>query len=360
MLIIDGSYGEGGGQVLRTALALAALTGTAVRVERIRAGRAEPGLRPQHLTSVRAAAAVCNAHVEGAELGSQELTFIPNAPPQAGNYVFDVTEAAPGGSAGAVSLILQTILIPLAYSGGETLLILRGGTHVPWAPSAFYVEHVFVPIIGRMGLRVHLNLVHWGFYPAGGGELHAKIAPVQHTLGPLELVARGELKRLWGTAVAMNLPAHIPQRMANRAQNVLSQAGFRPSVEARRLHGSGPGAGIFLCAEYEHARAGFAAYGRPGLPSEQVADMACEELIAHHRTQAPVDPYLADQMVLPMALAAGKSHLLTSRLSQHLLTNIWVVQQFVEIETVVNGDPGGPGEVLIRGLSWMRGGKGNG
>lgn len=349
MLVIDGSYGEGGGQVLRTALALAILTGQSVRFEHIRAGRRKPGLRPQHLTGVRAAAAVCGARLEGAALGSQMVTFVPGGPPRPGEYIFDVTEAARGGSAGSVGLVLQTVLLPLALAGGESRLTLRGGTHVPWAPSVSYLEHVFLPHLTRMGVHVQVELVRWGFYPAGGGEIQVRIMGREGPLCPILLTGRGEPRRVWGTAAVMNLPAHIPQRLAARARNVLAEAGLQAQVEPRRLRGAGPGAGIFLFAECAHSTAGFTAYGRKGLPAERVAEAACEDLLAHHRSAGPADPHLADQLVLPMALAAGESRVVTSRVSQHLLTNVWVVQQFLARELRIEGEPGAPGTLVVMG-----------
>jgi len=340
MLTIDGSHGEGGGQVLRTTLALAAITQRPVRIEHVRAGRKKPGLRPQHLTAARATAAVCEARLEGDALGSQTLTFVPAEPPHPGHYTFDVTEAARDGSAGSVSLVLQTVLLPLALAEGESHLIIRGGTHVPWAPSAHYLEHVFLPTLAQMGLFAHMELVRWGFYPAGGGEIQVQVAGRRETLNSIVLTERGELQRVWGTAAVTNLPAHIPQRMAARAHNVLAEAGLQAQVKPLRLRGAGPGAGIFLFAEYASSpggqvtTAGFTTYGRKGLPAERVAEAACESLLDHHRSGAPVDPYLADQLVLPMALAAcetstHESRIATSCLSQHLLTNVWVVRQFM-------------------------------
>ncbi len=361
MMVIDGSYGEGGGQVLRTSLALAAITGQTVRIEHIRAGRKKPGLRPQHLTAVRAAAAVCAAHLEGDELGSRMLTFVPNSPARPGQYVFDVADAAQGGSAGSVGLVLQTVLLPLALVDGESHLTLRGGTHASWAPSVSYLEHVFLPMLARMGVRVQVELTRWGFYPAGGGEIQVQIVGQGESLRPIQLTEREELGQIWGTAAVMNLPAHIPQRMADRARNVLAEAGLEAQIKPRRLRGTGPGAGIFLFAEYatapsgETITAGFTAYGRRGLPAERVAEAACRELLSHHHSGAPADPHLADQLVLPMALANGESRVSTSQVSQHLLTNIWVVQQFLAADCAnpteihIEGKRGSPGTMVVKG-----------
>jgi RNA 3'-terminal phosphate cyclase (ATP) len=355
MLTIDGSHGEGGGQILRTALTLSTITGRPMRIERIRAGRKHPGLRPQHLTAVRAAAAICGAQVEGDELGSQSLTFIPGDLPRPSEYVFDVAEAAQGGSAGSVGLVLQTIFLPLALAKGESHLTIRGGTHVPWAPPVSYLIHVFLPTLARMGAQAQIELVRWGFYPAGGGEIQVQIEG-QATVDPIQLTERGKLRRVWGTAAVMDLPAHIPQRMANRAHNVLAEEGVQAQVEPRRLRGAGPGAGIFLFADYESAgqstRAGFTAYGRKGLPAERVAETACESFSIHHRSGRPADPHLADQLVLPMALAQGESQITTSQVSHHLLSNTWVVGRFLPQVLATTGKQGAPGTITAKGTRY--------
>jgi RNA 3'-terminal phosphate cyclase (ATP) len=349
MVVIDGSHGEGGGQILRTALTLALLTERPTCIENIRAGRSQPGLRPQHLTAVRAAAAVCGAQLEGDELGSQTVSLIPSGTVRPGEYVFDVTAAADGGSAGSVGLVLQTVLLPLALTDGESHVDLRGGTHVAWAPSASYVEHVFLPTLARMGVQAEMELRQWGFYPVGGGAVCVRILGQGRSLRPITLTERGGVERIWGIAAVTNLPSHIPQRMANRARNVLAEQGLEAKVEPRRLRGAGPGAGIFLFAEYERAIAGFTAYGRRGLPAEHVAEAACEDLLAHHQSGAPADPHLADQLVLPMALSKGESRLVTSEVTHHLLTNVWAVRQFLDCHLTVEGERGDLGTLVVRG-----------
>jgi RNA 3'-terminal phosphate cyclase (ATP) len=327
MLIIDGSYGEGGGQVLRTSLTLAALTGQAIRIERIRGGRSKPGLAAQHLTAVRAAAAICDADVSGDEMGSGQVTFRPGGPPRAGDYVFDVAQARRGGSAGSVSLVLQTVLLPLALAPGASRLTLRGGTHVSWSPSFVYLDEVYLP---TLGLQVELTLNRWGFYPAGGGEVTAQIRGAEPGPRPLALEERGALQRVWGLAVVSNLPAHIPQRMAGRARNVLAAQGLECDVQARRVRGNGPGAGIFISMEFAGgARAGFTAFGRKGLPAERVAEAACQDLLEFYQGHdASVDEHLADQLIVPLSLAAAESRFTTVQISRHLRTNMWVVEQF--------------------------------
>jgi RNA 3'-terminal phosphate cyclase (ATP) len=292
---------------------------------------------------------VCDADVKGDELGSQSITLTPEKTIHPGEYTFDVAQAAEGGSAGSVGLVLQTLFLPLSLVDGESHLVLHGGTHVAWAPSASYLEHVFLPTIEQMGAHAKMELLQWGFYPVGGGTVRIHVAGRRGALQPIRLVERGEVERVWGLAAVTNLPSHIPQRMANRARNVLAEEGFDARVEPRRLRGDGPGAGIFLFVQYERVVAGFTSYGRKGLPAERVAEAACEELLTHHRAGAPVDPHLADQLVLPMALTEGESCLSTSVVTQHLLTNLWVVQQFLDCAVSVEGRQGGPGMLRVSG-----------
>ena len=338
MIIIDGSYGEGGGQVLRTSLTLAMLTGQEVQIDHIRAGRSKPGLAAQHLTAVRAAAAICNATVSGDEMGSQWLRFQPGGPPRAGDYTFDVARVRGAGSAGSVSLVLQTVLLPLALAAGSSRLMLHGGTHVPWSPPFPYLTEVYLPTLARVGIHATLELREWGFYPAGGGELVAQVVGGGSGIHPLSLTERGPLKRVWGMAVVSNLPSHIPQRMANRARNLLAQAELKAELNARRVRARGPGAGIFALMEHtDGVRAGFTAYGRKGLPAEQVAEAACRDLLRYHDSNAPVDMHLADQLILPLAVADGVSQLKTCRVTEHLRTNMWVVEQFAQARFEVTG-----------------------
>ncbi len=352
MVVLDGSYGEGGGQILRSALALSALTGRPVRVENIRARRPNPGLQAQHLSAVKAAAMLCRAQVQGATLGSTMLTFVPQSPPAPGTYTVDVGAARSGGSAGAVTLILQAILLPLAYAPGTSRVTLRGGTHVPWSPPFHYVRDVLLPCLGRMGLHAEVHLERWGWYPVGGGEIQLEVyGPVEgeglYRLKPMTLDQRGPLRRLWGWAAVSNLPLEIAKRMAGRANRLLREAGLPDEVEAILAESPGPGAGIFLVAEYAHIRAGASAYGKKGVPAEKVAEEAVAELVAFHRSNAAVDPHLADQLILPLALSAGASRFTTSRITGHLLTSVWVACHFVGDRFEVRGEEGEPGEVIV-------------
>ena len=327
---------------MRTALALSAIYAQPVRIERIRAGRPKPGLAAQHLTAVRAMAELCRARLEGAELGSQTLTFIPARHPQPGRYTFDVAEAREGGSAGSTTLVLQTSLLPLALADGETHLTVRGGTHVSWSPPFHYLEMVYLPTLAHMGVRATLELKKWGWYPIGGGEVMAEIrGPAK--LRPLNLVERGQLKRLWGFSAASNLPSHIAQRQKKRAEQILRK--FSPQIEIIDAPSPGKGTAVFLLAEFEGVRAGFTAYGALGKPAEEVAEEACREFLEYFSRGAAVDRHLADQLILPLAVSGGQAALSADKITRHLLTNIWVVEQFTGRKIEVEGEEGEKGMV---------------
>ncbi|MFQ5914764.1 MAG: RNA 3'-terminal phosphate cyclase [Nitrospinota bacterium] len=351
-LSIDGSHGEGGGQVLRTALSLAAITGRKVCIQKIRAGRKNSGLAAQHLTAVRAAASICGAQVRGDKIGSQELTFAPSGPPRAGNYVFDIAEAREGGSAGSATLLLQTLLLPLVFAEGESTLVLRGGTHVAWSPPFDYACDVWLPALSRMGVKAEMELVKWGWYPAGGGEIRARIQgiglPEKVRLAPLTLIEGGRLTRVRGRTVAANLPSHIPQRMADRARSLLREFGVETRIEPLRVRAVCPGAGIFLAADRENVSAGFSALGRRGLSSEAVAEEAVGALRAYCDSGAAADSHLGDQLLLPMALAGGESTFTVERVTRHLTTNAWVVEQFSIAEVMLDKNRAEPRKVNVQ------------
>ena len=328
-LFIDGAYGEGGGQILRTALALSAITGRPLRIDRIRALRRNPGLAAQHLTAVRAAAEICGARLAGDALGSTTLEFSPERPAAAGQYAFDVGLAREGGSAGAVTLILQTILLPLAFAPGDSEVRLRGGTHMAWSPPFDYVCDVWLPALTRLGVRTGLRLEAWGWYPAGQGLVCARIEGAGSTaLHSVDLDERGPLLRIRGRAVAANLPAHIPRRMIDRARALLERLGADLAIEPSRVRAVSPGAGLFLTAEYANVNCGFSALGEIGKPSEQVAEEAAGELLRHHASGAALDRHLGDQMLLPLCFADGPSSFSVEQFTLHLETNAWVIERF--------------------------------
>ena len=339
---IDGAYGEGGGQVLRTALALSAVRTIPVEVHAIRARRKTPGLQPQHLTAVRALARICMAQVDGAVQGSQRLSFDPGTV-RAGEYEFDV------GTAGSVALVLQAILPPLALAPGPSRVTLTGGTHVPWSPPLEYLGGVLFPALAAMGIRAHVSVERWGFYPQGGGQVAVTIeggaAPT-----PLAAIAAGHPVRIRGTSGVAELPGRIAERQRDRALGRLQGVGLSAVIEVQHGEAPGPGSFLYLEAERGGLRAGFSALGKRGKPAEQVADEAVDGLLDFLRGEYGCDPHLADQLVVPMALAGGTSRLTTSRVSRHLLTTLHIAQQFLGCPAQVGGEEGQAGAITIEGV----------
>ncbi len=350
MLTIDGSYGEGGGQVLRTSLALSTITGEPVRIEKIRAGRHKPGLRPQHLTAVRALAKVCDADLEGASLNAQALTFVPRGQPKAGSYTFDVAQVAKGGSAGSVTLLLQAVLLPLALAEGTSQLVLRGGTHVAWSPPFEYIKRIYLPTLARMGVRAKVNIRRWGWYPIGGGEMQATVEG-RSGIAPsnLDLRQRGALLRVRGLSASSNLPKHIRHRQERAALQALRSNGLNARIDVVDAPSKGQGTVVSVWTEFENVLAGFASLGERGKPAERVADEAVQGLLEFLDGDGALEEHLADQMVLPLALADGVSHLSTTAVTNHLLTNAWVVNHFFPGLVRVEGAEGSPGMCTIAG-----------
>lgn len=348
-LRIDGGYGEGGGQILRTALALSSLTKRPIEIYDIRRGRKKPGLQPQHLTSVLAAQKISSADILGAELGSKTLRFAPKAP-QGGVYSFNVSEKK--GSAGSVSLILQAILLPLLFAEAESNIEIIGGTHVPWSPPFHYLDHIFLPIVKRMGLDIKLKLERWGFYPKGGGIVRGEVSPV--SLSPIDLKERGGLKKIWGVSAVSNLPISIAERQRDAASKILKENGFRPEIDIVDAPSIGQGTFLLIVVEFENSIAGFSSLGQKGKRAEEVGEEATKTFLDFYRSGASVDPHLADQILPFLALAhtngeaKGGSVLTTSRISRHLLTNVWLIEQFIPVRFSVDGKEGGKGMVRVR------------
>ncbi|RIX46869.1 MAG: RNA 3'-terminal phosphate cyclase [Rhodocyclales bacterium GT-UBC] len=318
-LELDGSRGEGGGQILRTALSLSMITGTPFAIERIRAGRKKPGLLRQHLTAVQAAAAVCGAEVEGAVAGSQQLRFTPG-PVRGGDYRHAI------GSAGSSTLVLQTVLPALWFADGPSTLRVSGGTHNPAAPPADFLIRSWQPLLRRMGVTLDIQLLRHGFYPAGGGEVLAATAPVA-AWQPLRLNTRGDLRRQAAVGVVAGVPAEVAKREMQRAAGQLGVL----DEELRVLPSNeGPGNVLMLVLDYPEVSEVFTAFGERGVPAEVVADRAAREARLFRASGAPVGEYLADQLLLPMALA-GQGSLTTTVLSSHLRTNCEVIEAFLPV-----------------------------
>ena len=350
-LDLDGSYGEGGGQILRAALALSALTRRPFHLHSIRARRRNPGLRPQHLAAVQAMAAVCLARLEGDQLDSRALTFEPTTAPQPGHYVVDVAKVAARGSAGSVTLLFQALCLPLAFCDGPSSLTLRGGTHVAWSPPYHYLAGVYWPMMERLGYRGSLELVRWGWFPSGGGEIAARIeglsANASRALRPLMLEEQGRLEDVRVISAISNLPQHVLERQGDRALQRLRSRHIKARVEPVVAKAPSPGTMLFLLARDETHVAGFTGYGRLRYPAERVADDAAKGFAAHQRSKAALDPHLADQLLLPLAVTPGASRYTTSRVTQHLVTLCWLAQQFLEREMTIEGSEGQPGRIVV-------------
>jgi RNA 3'-terminal phosphate cyclase (ATP) len=328
VLEIDGSHGEGGGQILRTALTYSACFQRPVHIRNIRAHRRNPGLAAQHITCIRAAGAICSALIEGDELGSGSLTFSPGRAARPGSYRFDVASARKGGSAGSASLVMQTVLPPLALADGDSKVRIEGGTHLLWSPSFHFLSGAWLPMLRKMGFDASLELEAWGWFPIGKGAIRARIRGHSRRPRCLTLDERGTLVEIAGLAVAANLPSHIPQRMHDRASALLRPLGCSLGIETRTVRAACAGAGLFLTARYENAVCGFGALGARGKPAEVVAEEAAQSLLAHHRTTAAVDEHLADQLLVPLAMADGPSRYTVARPSSHLATNAWLIERF--------------------------------
>ncbi len=352
---IDGSHGEGGGQIVRTAVALSALTGRPLLVVNVRAGRSKPGLRAQHLAGVKAMQRICGARVRGGSIGSPELLFEPG-PTRGGDYLLDV--AAEARSAGSVLLVFQTLLPALTFAEGGSRLTIRGGTHVAWSPPYQSLAEVFVPTVANMGVRVGLELSRWGWYPRGGGEVLAAVEPVRGVLSPLRLeegFVPGDIEAL---SASSNLPAGVGERQRERLLARLAERGFSAECSLLDSPAEGPGSLVFIKVRDAGGRklAGFSALGERGKPAERVADEAADGLFEFLDRGGAVEEHLADQLVPYMALAGGESCVTTSRVSRHLLTNIWVVESFLGPVFSVEGDLGRPGRVVARGVGLARAG----
>lgn len=339
MLELDGSFGEGGGQILRTSLALSLLTGRAFHLRNVRAGRAKPGLQPQHLMSVRAAAAIGQAQLRGASLGSSDLVFEPGTV-QAGKYRFDV------GTAGSTSLVLHTLYLPLALRGRTpSELTLIGGTHVSTSPCFHFLDTTWRRYLELCGLRVSLRMNRPGFYPRGGGVVEAFIQPCAGLHG-IRLGARGSVKASGFSAVA-GLDAAIARRQTRRATFRLQQHGLKAQLREETWEG-GPGSVLAVELDTAPVPTLFFGLGARGKPAERVADEAVDRVLAYLDSgDALVDAHSADQLVLPLALAEGASEYRVAEVTRHLTTNISVIRRFLERDIVCEGEEGGTGVVRI-------------
>lgn len=330
MIKIDGSFGEGGGQIVRSSLALSLVTGRPFAIDNIRAGRKKPGLMRQHLTAVRAAAEVGQAVVEGDAIGSQRLVFVPGEVTP-GDYHFSI------GTAGSTTLVLQTVLPALMVARGESKLTLEGGTHNMFAPPFDFLEKTYLPLVCRMGPRIDVKLRRAGFYPAGGGCFTVNVQPAE-SLGRLELTERGQITSRRVRAIVANLSEHIAQRECDVIGEKTNWDKSCFSVE--QVDGShGPGNVVIIELESASVTEVITGFGKVGVKAEGVATKALQEARHYIKADVPVGKHLADQIMLPMAIGAwqgsGGGSFRTLGLSMHAKTHLEIIKTFLGIETVV-------------------------
>ncbi len=317
MLEIDGSYGEGGGQLVRTAVALSAVTGKGIRVTNIRKNRPNPGLKQQHLRALETTAKICQAQISGLFPGSTELSFVP-VEIKGGKYDIDI------GTAGSITLLLQCIMPALPFAKEEVELTIKGGTDVAWSPTMDYLQHVTFSALKQLGYSGSVTLKEHGYYPKGGGKVSAYFKPCR--LRGFRFLKEEQEEEIKGISHASNLPAHVPLRQAEAASTRLMEAGYPSQIETQSFEAFSTGSGITLWTGYM----GGSALGKRGLPAEKVGKYAADEIILELRSGASVDTYLADQLIPYMALA-GNSSYTVRELSLHTKTNIWVTEQFLDV-----------------------------
>lgn len=351
---IDGSMGEGGGQILRNAVALSAVLLKPIRVYNIRARRSNPGLRPQHLTAVKAVAALSAAEVSGLRVGSREIVFRPRRRLGGGRLRFDA------GTAGSTTLMLQSLMPAMAFSSAPVEAELRGGTNNPMAPPVEYLRDVLTPILRRMGCVFDVELLRRGFYPRGGGVVRARSTPIK-SLRPIKLVEFDGVKRITGLSYSSRLPEHIVERMASSAERLLRAEGFEAEIAREALRPGDPkcaldpGCGIILVAELgSGALLGADRLGAKGVPAERVGEEAARELLTQLKARAPVDKHLGDQLVVWACLADGVSEYRVSELTTHTTTSIELCELMAGCEVEVEGRVGEPALVRIRGIGLRR------
>ena len=317
---IDGAMGEGGGQVLRSSLSLAMLTGTRVEITRIRAGRPKPGLMRQHRMSVEAAATICRGEAEGDDLGSTSLRFPPGRV-RAGDYRFAIA------TAGSANLVLQTILLPLALADGPSTLTLEGGTHNPMAPPFDFLVRTFLPVLARMGAKVTMELDRYGFVPAGGGRIIVRIEPVAK-LSPIELVKRGDVTKQSGRVVVANLEGSLAYRQ--RTALAAAMGWDEDAIAVDSVRSAGPGNVMQIAIETADHCEVITGFGERGTGTEKIVGGMVGEAKHYVESDACVGIHLADQLLLPFAIAGG-GRFTTARVTEHTSTNAKVIESFMPL-----------------------------
>lgn len=348
LIDIDGSYGEGGGQILRTSVSLAALTMKPVRISNIRAGRPKPGLKRQHLSGIKLTGELVDASIEGLEVGSTEITFIPNKR-RGGVFSIDI------GTAGSISLILQAVLPPAVLAPNPTTFQIQGGTDVKWSPPIDYLKNVFCPLLDRLGASIEISQMKRGHYPRGGGEVLCIVTPAKK-LNSLDLVDFGELRTVSGISHCVRLPAHVAERQASSAEKIIRKQfdiDVRIDIETYTMKEDShlsPGSGIVLWADGSNeARLGSDQLGDKGVRAEVVGEKAAKQLVHEISTSRAIDSHLADMIVPYLSVAKGESKIGISTVTSHLTTNLWTIKQILDTPMSLEGNIGEPGFLEITG-----------
>ena len=345
MIEIDGSAKSGSGTILRYAVALSSLLGEGLHMTNIRAKRDKPGLRPQHLASVTACAQMCGARVEGAEVNSREITYIPGGGTKGGFYQWDI------GTAGSTTLLVMTLLPIALFAREETTLKISGGLFQDFAPSAHHVQHVLLPTLGKMGVPAQLEVVRPGYVPRGGGIIQVSIKPVAGSLKPLELTVQGKVEKISGLALSSHLKERrVSHRMAQECQKVLAERGYQAQIETVYDETAlQSGASLALWAETDTGcLLGSDQAGKRGRSSEEIGINVAQSLLDDLATGATVDRHLADQLIIYAALAKGTTEYTIPRLTEHVGANLWLVEK-LGARTRLEGN-----NLYIEGLGYAR------
>ena len=345
MIYIDGAAKSGSGTILRYAIALSSLLGKELHINNIRARRDKPGLRPQHLASVTACAQMCGARVEGAVVNSKEIVYKPGGKIKGGYYQWDI------GTAGSTTLLVMTLLPIAIFADEEAILRVSGGLFQDFAPSAYYMQHILFPTLGKMGIKAELEIIRPGYVPKGGGIIQVRIKPVANGIKPLKLLQQGKIKEMTGLALSSHLREQkVSQRMAEECQKILAGKGYRARIttlwDETALQA---GAGLALWVEtHSGCLLGSDQAGKRGRSSERIGRYVARNLLQDLETGATVDRFLADQLIIYAALAGGTTEYIIPHPTEHVDTNLWLVERF-GAQTRLEGNT-----VQIEGLGYIR------
>jgi RNA 3'-phosphate cyclase len=338
---------EGGGQILRMAITYSAVMGVPIKIRKIRADRRPPGLQPQHLTTLKAVAEICEAETKGFNLGSMEIMFTPE-PPKGGTYDFDI------GTAGSIGLLLQCIAPIAAFSDSTTRIRVKGGTAVRWSPPVRVLDNVVWEALRQMGFRGELHVLREGFYPRGGGIVEVNIEPIKK-LDPIKAESPGENRKIMGYSLCGRLPRHVAERQASSAKMMLEDAGYQTDISVRVAQGSeasiSPGSVIGIWADSRPKMfMGESALGERGKPAERVGAEAASSLLEQLKSQTAVDLHTADNLIIWCSLATGDSAYTASSLTMHTLTAIELAKIFTNARFEVEGGPSGAARIQCNGM----------